>query len=87
MYNEWDYEPFNEDEYSYLLLRMEAEWMEWEYYNSLPTDVAFQRTADSGKSIPELKDLCWSNTFKKGPTYIPEPLVIEANQRPFPVPN
>jgi hypothetical protein len=36
---------------------------------------------------PELKQLCWSNVFKKGPTYIPEPLVIEANQRPFPVPN
>jgi len=37
--------------------------------------------------VPELKELCWSNVFKKGPTYIPEPLVIEANQRPFPVPN
>ena len=37
--------------------------------------------------VPELKELCWSNTFNKGPTYIPEPLVIEANQRPFPVPN
>jgi len=34
-----------------------------------------------------LKELCWSNVFNKGPTYIPEPLVIEANQRPFPVPN
>jgi hypothetical protein len=37
--------------------------------------------------VPELKELCWSNVYKKGPTYIPEPLVIEANQRPFPVPN
>jgi hypothetical protein len=37
--------------------------------------------------VPELKELCWSNVFNKGPTYIPEPLVIEANQRPFPVPN
>jgi hypothetical protein len=37
--------------------------------------------------VPELKELCWSNTFKKGPVYIPEPLVIERNQRPFPVPN
>jgi hypothetical protein len=37
--------------------------------------------------VPEIKDLCWANVFKKGPTYIPEPLVIEGNQRPFPVPN
>ena len=37
--------------------------------------------------VPELKDLCWANVFKKGPIYIPEPLVIEGNQRPFPVPN
>jgi len=36
---------------------------------------------------PELKELCWSNTFKKGPVYIPEPIVLERNQRPFPVPN
>ena len=37
--------------------------------------------------VPEFKVLSWSNVFKKDPTYIPEPLVIEANQRPFPVPN
>jgi hypothetical protein len=36
---------------------------------------------------PEIKDLCWANVYKKGPTYIPEPLVIQGNQRPFPVPN
>jgi|UniRef100_A0A6C0DGK4 hypothetical protein len=36
---------------------------------------------------PELKNLCSANVFKKGPIYIPEPLVIEGNQRPFPVPN
>jgi len=26
------------------------------------------------------------NVFDKGPTYMPKPLVIEKNQRPFPVP-
>jgi hypothetical protein len=36
---------------------------------------------------PELKNLCCANIYKKGPVYIPEPLVIEGNQRPFPVPN
>jgi hypothetical protein len=36
---------------------------------------------------PELKNLCCANIYKKGPIYIPEPLVIEGNQRPFPVPN
>ena len=36
---------------------------------------------------PELKDLCWANVYKKGPVFIPEPLVIQKNQRPFPVPN
>jgi hypothetical protein len=36
---------------------------------------------------PEIKELCSANIFKKGPTYIPEPLVIEKNQRPFPIPN
>jgi hypothetical protein len=28
-----------------------------------------------------------TNIYDKGPVYIPEPLVIEKNQRPFPVPN
>ena len=36
---------------------------------------------------PELKDLCWANVYKKGPVYIPDPLVLDKNQRPFPVPN
>ena len=35
---------------------------------------------------PEITQLCSANIYKKGPTFIPEPLVIE-NQRPFPVPN
>jgi len=34
---------------------------------------------------PELKNICSVNIFKKGPTYIPEPLVIQKNQRPFPI--
>jgi len=35
---------------------------------------------------PELKNLSTANVFEKGPIYIPEPLVVEKNQRPFPVP-
>jgi len=34
---------------------------------------------------PELKTICSLNIFKKDPTYIPEPLVIQKNQRPFPI--
>jgi hypothetical protein len=34
---------------------------------------------------PELKNLQSANVFDKGPTYIPEPLVVEKNQRPSPV--
>jgi hypothetical protein len=34
---------------------------------------------------PELKNICSANIFKRDPTYIPEPLVIQKNQRPFPV--
>lgn len=36
---------------------------------------------------PELKKLEMANIFKSEPTYIPEPLVIQKGQRPFPVPN
>ena len=36
---------------------------------------------------PELKKLEMANIFKTEPTYIPEPLVIQKGQRPFPVPN
>jgi len=35
---------------------------------------------------PELKQLKSANVFEKSPIYIPEPLVVEKNQRPFPVP-
>jgi hypothetical protein len=35
----------------------------------------------------EITQLCDANVYKKGPVFIPEPLVIEKNQRPFPVPN
>ena len=37
--------------------------------------------------VPEIADLKIANIFEKGAIYIPEPLVIEKNQRPFPVPN
>jgi len=36
---------------------------------------------------PQLKPLCSTNIFKKRHTYIPEPLVIEKNQRPFTLDN
>lgn len=36
---------------------------------------------------PEITKLESSNIYKKGPTFIPEPLVVEKNQRPFPVPS
>ena len=35
---------------------------------------------------PELKQLKSANVFEKSPIYIPEPLVVEKNQRPYPVP-
>jgi hypothetical protein len=37
--------------------------------------------------VPEISQLGSANIYDKGPVYIPEPLVIEKNQRPFPVPN
>jgi len=37
--------------------------------------------------VPEIAQLCDANIYKKGPVFIPEPLTIEKNQRPFPVPN
>ena len=55
MFDEWD-EPFYEEEYRYLQLRMEAEWMEWEYYNSVPLPDD-QKTDDSEKNIPESDDI------------------------------
>jgi len=36
---------------------------------------------------PELAILQSTNIFDKAPTLIPEPLVVEKYQRPFPVPN
>ena len=36
---------------------------------------------------PELKKLESANIFNKEPTIMPIPLVIEGNQRPFPVPS
>lgn len=35
---------------------------------------------------PELKNLETANVFKSEPVYIPEPLVVEKYQRPFPAP-
>jgi len=36
---------------------------------------------------PELKQLPTANVFEREPTYIPQPLVIEKKQRPFPTPD
>jgi len=36
---------------------------------------------------PEIIQLQDSNVYEKGSVFIPEPLVVEKNQRPFPVPN
>lgn len=35
--------------------------------------------------VPEIAKLDSTNIFDKGHVYIPEPLVIEKNQRPFPI--
>ena len=37
--------------------------------------------------VPEINKLGSANIYEKGVTFVPEPLVIEKNQRPFPVPN
>jgi len=36
--------------------------------------------------VPELKTLETANFFERIPVFIPEPLVVEKSQRPFPVP-
>jgi len=36
---------------------------------------------------PELKCLKSANFFTKKPVYLPEPLVVNKNQRPFPTPS
>ena len=37
--------------------------------------------------VPEITKLDSANIFDKGSVLMPEPLVMEKNQRPFPVPN
>jgi hypothetical protein len=37
--------------------------------------------------FPEMTKLSSANIYETKPTFIPEPLVLEKNQRPFPVPN
>jgi len=39
-----------------------------------------------GPLVPELKTLETANFFERIPVFIPEPLAVEKNQRPFPVP-
>ena len=35
--------------------------------------------------VPEISKLSSTDIYEKRPTYIPEPLVIEKNQRPYPI--
>jgi hypothetical protein len=37
--------------------------------------------------VPEIAKLDTTNIFEKGATFMPVPLVVRKNQRPFPVPN
>lgn len=37
--------------------------------------------------VPEITKLSSANIFEKNAILMPEPLVIEKNQRPFPIPN
>jgi hypothetical protein len=37
--------------------------------------------------VPEITQLGHANIYKKGTVFVPEPLTIEKNQRPLPVPN
>lgn len=37
--------------------------------------------------VPEITKISSANIYDKGTIFIPEPLVIEKNQRPFPIPN
>lgn len=37
--------------------------------------------------VPEIVQLDSVNIYEKGPIFMPETLVVEKNQRPFPVPN
>ena len=37
--------------------------------------------------VPEISKLSSANIYDNKPIYMPEPLVMEKNQRPFPIPN
>jgi hypothetical protein len=37
--------------------------------------------------VPQLANLKSTNIYQKGPIYVPEPFILEKNQRPFPIPN
>jgi len=37
--------------------------------------------------VPEITKLSSANIYENKPVFMPEPLVIEKNQRPFPIPN
>ncbi len=37
--------------------------------------------------VPEISKLGSVNVYEKEKTFVPEPLVVEKNQRPFPLPN
>lgn len=39
-----------------------------------------------GPLVPELIPLRDANLFEKEPVFIPEPLVVQKNQRPYPIP-
>ena len=41
----------------------------------------------AARFVPEITKLKVVNVFENNNIYIPEPLVVEKNQRPFPVPN
>ena len=50
-----------------------------------PFDLTYgQAISSSSVSLTKIDS---TNIYEKGPVFIPEPLVIEKNQRPFPVPN
>ena len=36
--------------------------------------------------VPEIAQLSSANIYENKPTYMPQPLVVEKNQRPFPIP-
>jgi len=56
-------------------------------WNKLSYNAADTESFLFGINSTNLVKLDSSNIYEKKPTFIPEPLVIEKNQRPFPVPN